>query len=123
MHRAPNAVIALSKVDPAVVAELRGIAAPGSGDLYGRLVELFRNRTPDALLQLRAALVASAFHPARAICHKLKSSAANVGALAFSREVSELEDLCVQGDSAQAQEVLAELEAAYCALVEELTVS
>ncbi len=110
-----------SKVDPAVVAELRRVPTRGSVDLYSRLVELFGPGSADALVQLRAALEASSTGPAGAICHRLKSSAANVGALAFAQRVDQLERLCVAGDAARALELLEELQAAQPALIAELT--
>ena len=76
------AVDSLCEIDRKVVAEIRGV---GTVDLYSRLVELFRTGSSEALAQLRAALAVSAFQPARAVCHRLKSSAANVGALDFNR--------------------------------------
>jgi HPt (histidine-containing phosphotransfer) domain-containing protein len=116
----PNTVTGLSKVDPAVVAQLRAVPSRGSTDLYRTLVELFRAGTPGALVQLRAALADSASQPAGAICHKLRSSAANVGALAFAQELGQLERLCRQGDIPTAEAVLEGLEAAYSALMVEL---
>src|SRR5256885_8407598 len=41
---------------------------------------------------------------AAAICHKLGSSAANVGANAFARDVRELERLCAAGEAQRARE-------------------
>jgi HPt (histidine-containing phosphotransfer) domain-containing protein len=113
-------VTALSKVDPTVVAQLRGVPSKSSTDLYCTLVDLFRAGSPEALAQLRSALANSALLPARAICHKLRSSAANVGALAFAQELGQLERLCLEGDLGRAQGVLVGLEAAYSALMVEL---
>ncbi len=116
----PDAVDALSKLDPTVVAELRGISARGSADLYTRLAGLFRTSSVDALRHLRAALESSALPAARAICHRLKSSAANVGALEFSRRVGQLERSCVEGDLAAACNLLEALQAAHAPLLAEL---
>jgi two-component system sensor histidine kinase/response regulator len=111
---------ALSKVDPTVVAGLRRIPSRGSADLYSRLVELFETGSADALAQLRAALEASSCVAASAICHKLKSSAANVGALAFAQRVGQLEELCFEADITRALELLEGLQAAQPALIVEL---
>jgi HPt (histidine-containing phosphotransfer) domain-containing protein len=112
-------VDALCQVDRRVVAELRKLA--GGVDLYSRLVELFRSGSSDALTQLHAALGASAFQTARAVCHRLKSSAANVGALAFSRQVALLEQLCAAADITRALDLLGELQAAHVRLMKELS--
>jgi HPt (histidine-containing phosphotransfer) domain-containing protein len=116
--RGPTAVDALCQVDRNVVAELRKLS--GGADLYSRLVELFRSGSSEALTQLHAALGASSFQTARAVCHRLKSSAANVGAVAFSRQVALLEQLCVAADITRAQDLLGELQAAHSGLMTEL---
>jgi HPt (histidine-containing phosphotransfer) domain-containing protein len=101
-----------------VVAELRKLT--GGADLYSRLVELFRSGSAEALVQLHAALGAASFQSARAVCHRLKSSAANVGAVAFSRHVAALEQLCAAADAARAQDLLGALQAAHSGLMTEL---
>ena len=111
---------ALSKIDPTVVSELRRIPARGSADLYTRLAGLFRTGCADALRDLQVSLEGSAFQPARAICHRLKSSAANVGALGFSRQVGQLERACIAGDIARAGQLLTSLQAAQPALVAQI---
>lgn len=108
----------LCQVDARVVAELGRVS--GSAKLYGRLVDLFRTGSSEALAQLHSALSGSGFQPARAVCHKLKSSAANVGALAFSRQVALLEQRCVEEDLPLARELLESLQAAHSGLMTEL---
>ena len=108
----------LCQVDARMVAELGRVS--GSAKLYGRLVDLFRTGSSEALAQLHSALSGSGFQPARAVCHKLKSSAANVGALAFSRQVALLEQRCVEEDLPLARELLESLQAAHSGLMTEL---
>lgn len=117
MQREPTAD-SLCQVDARVVAELGRVS--GSARLYSRLVDLFRTGSSEALAQLHAALSGSGFQPARAVCHKLKSSAANVGALAFSRQVALLEQRCVEEDLTLARELLESLQAAHSRLMTEL---
>jgi len=101
--------------------QLRGVAAPGRRtDLYTRLSELFRTGSSAALGELHSALQGGDLTAARAICHKLKSSAANVGAMAFSEDVRRLEKLCAAGDSAGAWSALERLRSAHPALISEL---
>lgn len=119
MPREPSATEALCQVDARIVAELGRVS--GAANLYARLVALFRTGSADALAQLSSALEASALQPARAVCHKLKSSAANVGAMAFSRQVALLERQCVDGDITQARELFAGLQAAHSDLMSELS--
>jgi CheY-like chemotaxis protein/HPt (histidine-containing phosphotransfer) domain-containing protein len=112
----------LAKLDNATVVRLRGVAAPGRRtDLYTRLVELFRAGSSTALGELEAGLRGDDLTAARATCHKLKSSAANVGAMAFSEDVRRLEKLCAAGDSAAAWGAFERLRAAHPALILELT--
>jgi signal transduction histidine kinase/ligand-binding sensor domain-containing protein/CheY-like chemotaxis protein/HPt (histidine-containing phosphotransfer) domain-containing protein len=109
----------LSKLDGATVTRLRG-ASPGRSNLYGRLVELFRAGSTTALDELQAALRDGDLGAARAICHKLKASAANVGAMAFSEDVRRLEQLCEGGESSELRSALERLRSAHPALVSEL---
>ena len=111
----------LSKVDQATVARLRGSGAPGRTHLYARLVELFRGGSTAALGELQASLRSGDLAAARAICHKLKSSAANVGAMAFSEDVRRLEQLCAEGDATAAWSVFERLHAAHPTLISEMT--
>ena len=111
----------LSKVDQATVVRLRGSGAPGRADLYARLVELFRAGSSSALGELQAAIRGGDFSAARATCHKLKSSAANVGAIAFSEDVRRLEQLCASGDATAAWSAFERLRSAHPALIRELT--
>ena len=112
----------LSKLDNATVVRLRGVAAPGRRtDLYSRLVELFRTGSATALRELQTALQGGDLTAARGICHKLKSSAANVGAMAFSEDVRRLEKLCAASDPAAAWSALERLRSAHPALIAELT--
>jgi len=110
----------LSKVDSEVVARLRAARAPGRADLYGKLIELFRTSSTEALAALGAALDLDDLASARAICHKLKSSAANVGAGTFSQHVRRLEQRCSAGDAGAAREIYTKLNASHPALVAEL---
>ncbi len=111
----------LTKLDNATVVRLRGAGAPGRPNLYSRLVELFRTGSSAALDELQAALRGGELSAARATCHKLKSSAANVGAMAFSEDVRRLEQLCAAGNASAAWSALERLRSAHPALVAELT--
>ena len=111
---------ALSSVDPTAVASLRNLRPGRHVDLYSKLVDLFRVSSSGSLAELRAALAISDFKTAGAICHKLASSAANVGALAFAKDVRLLGQMCIAGDAVAAQQLHADLETAHPALLEEL---
>jgi HPt (histidine-containing phosphotransfer) domain-containing protein len=118
MPSEPAPADSLCQVDANVVAELSRVS--GSAHLYSRLVELFRRGSSEALTELRSALATEAFQAARAVCHKLKSSAANVGALAFSRQLALLEQRCAEADGTRARELFGVLQAAHAGLLAEL---
>jgi signal transduction histidine kinase/ligand-binding sensor domain-containing protein/CheY-like chemotaxis protein/HPt (histidine-containing phosphotransfer) domain-containing protein len=111
----------LSRLDQATVVRLRRSGARGRPNLYSRLVGLFRAGSTAALDELRVALHAGDMAAARAICHKLKSSAANVGAMVFSEDVRRLEQLCAGGDAGAAWSTYERLRSAHPALIAELT--
>jgi HPt (histidine-containing phosphotransfer) domain-containing protein len=110
----------LTQIDPKVVAELRRLPARGSANLFVKLVGLFEISSAEALAQLQTALQISAAGQAAAICHKLKSIAGSVGAVAFAREVGRIERHCVEGDLARARDSLGRLQAAHPTLLAEL---
>jgi len=108
-----------SHVDAAAAARLRGLRG-GQSDLYTKLVDLFHSSSSEALTQLQTALQSSDLKAAAAVCHKLASSAANVGALVFAKEVRQLEQTCAAGDVAAVQPLLDALRAAHPSLIREL---
>jgi signal transduction histidine kinase/ligand-binding sensor domain-containing protein/CheY-like chemotaxis protein len=111
----------LADVDASAVRRLRNLRGGASNDLYERLVELFQSGSVQAMAQLGAALERQDLKDAAAICHKLGSSAANVGALAFAQEVRSLEHSCVAGDATRARATQQRLQQAQPALLQELT--
>jgi HPt (histidine-containing phosphotransfer) domain-containing protein len=110
----------LTEIDRRVVAELRGLPSRGAANLFVKLVGLFQTSSTEALSQLQTALQMSAAGQAAAICHRLKSIAGSVGALAFAHEVGRIERLCVEGDLARARNLAGGLQAAHPTLLAEL---
>jgi signal transduction histidine kinase/ligand-binding sensor domain-containing protein/CheY-like chemotaxis protein/HPt (histidine-containing phosphotransfer) domain-containing protein len=110
----------LAGIDPATLAGLRQLRSGAAEDLYAKLVDLFRASSSQGMSALEAALTATQLAAAGAICHKLASSAANVGAGAFARAARELERLCAAGDAARAAQLNRRLQAAHPQLLERL---
>ena len=110
----------LSSVDPTAVSALRNLRAGKHADLYSKLVDLFRVGSLKSLAELHGALATADLGTAGSVCHKLASSAANVGALAFAKEVRRLGTLCGEGNAAGAQELKDGLEAAHPMLMDVL---
>jgi len=110
----------LAVVDITAVASLRNLRTGGGTQLYAKLVGLFRTGSAESLAALDAALTDKDLPAAAALCHKLRASAANVGALAFSRELRGLEQACEAGNLEPAQVLHARVRSAYPALLTEL---
>ena len=117
---APVAAAELSIVDTRAVASLRNLRSRGGGELYAKLVTLFRTGSAQSLAALQTVMQAADLGAAATLCHKLKASAANVGALAFSRELAALEKTCLAGHLGEAQQLHARIHAAYPELLTEL---
>jgi CheY-like chemotaxis protein/HPt (histidine-containing phosphotransfer) domain-containing protein len=110
----------LSSVDPTAVSALRNLRAGKHADLYSKLVDLFRLGSLKSLAELHGALATGDLKTAGSVCHKLASSAANVGALAFAKEVRRLGALCTEGNVAGAEELKGGLETAHPMLMDVL---
>ena len=116
----PPGVPELSAIDPKTVASLRNLRTGSSEDLYAKLVVLFESGSAESLAALDLALARAEAPAAAALCHKLKASAANVGALAFSRELGLLEKACDAANMTEAQRLHARVRSAYPAVLSEL---
>jgi CheY-like chemotaxis protein len=111
----------LTSVDANAIAGLRSLRAEKYVDFYAKLVELFRAGSTESLARLRLAVESGDLRAAAAVCHKLTSSAANVGAIEYAKQLRKLEHLCLTGDSASARELREKLQAAHAPLLETLT--
>jgi HPt (histidine-containing phosphotransfer) domain-containing protein len=111
---------ALASVDLNAVAAMRKLSARGHTDLYTKLVELFRAGSIESLAQLRTAMAAPDLAAAAGLCHKLASSASNVGALVYGKELRQLERLCVAGERQQAATLHEMIQAAHAPLMDAL---
>ena len=111
----------LSSIDETAIARLRRLAVNGRANLYVTLVDLFRAESTSALGQLQTAFLAMDLKTGAALCHKLASAAANVGALAFAGDVRRLGQLCVAGDTAGSRALHDKLQQVHPALIEQLT--
>ncbi|HWK52064.1 MAG TPA: ATP-binding protein, partial [Steroidobacter sp.] len=117
---APAKHDALASVDAAAVASMRKLRARGHTDLYSKLVDLFRTGSAESLAQLNAAMSTQDLPAAAGICHKLASSASNVGALTYGKELRRLEQLCIAGELQRASELHEAIQAAHAPLMDAL---
>lgn len=103
----------LASVDGHAVSALEGLGSGRRGPLFKRLVGLYEGSSRALLGKLEAALAGGDLAAAAGVCHTLKSSSANVGALAFAARVRELEQLCREGQAQRAAIVHRQLSAAH----------
>ena len=110
----------LTTIDASAVSALRKLRGGTQGDLYSKLITLYRTASADSLSQLRVAIESGDLAAAASICHKFAASAANVGALAFSKRVRELEKLCIERNEQEARQLHQTLQSAHPALLDAL---
>lgn len=113
----------LAGIDAGVVRALGRLGKGEPNALHKRLAALFETTSQPLMTRLDAALRDQDLEQAANLCHTLKSSAANVGAKAFSETVRELELLCRDSDAAGAATVHQRLAAAYEPLIAGLRAS
>ncbi|MEJ0099516.1 MAG: two-component regulator propeller domain-containing protein [Pseudomonadota bacterium] len=104
---------ALACIDAGAVQSLGRLGTGGPQALYNRLAALFESSSQPVMAQLDTALKNNDFEQAASLCHRLKSSSANVGAMAFAAGLRELEQHCREGNAAGAVELHARLATAY----------
>jgi signal transduction histidine kinase/CheY-like chemotaxis protein/streptogramin lyase len=107
-------------IDEVSVARLRRLRNGAQPDLYQKLLGLFLSGSPQMMSELQAAMQAGNLKAAAAVCHKFASSCANVGALAFSQAVRELEQLCLAHAPESAASLQERIQAALPLLLREL---
>jgi signal transduction histidine kinase/ligand-binding sensor domain-containing protein/CheY-like chemotaxis protein/HPt (histidine-containing phosphotransfer) domain-containing protein len=106
----------LVEIDRGVIAGLASLGGGRRTDLYPRLVALFEPASVAALDEFRMHLESGDFVAGATICHRLKSSAANVGALTFASVVRDAEQACLARDASRAADLHARLAAVLPAL-------
>jgi CheY-like chemotaxis protein len=111
---------ALTEIDASTVDGLKALRSSGPS-LYSKLTDLFRSGSTRAIEELDAALTDGDYASAGAVCHKLASSAANVGALVFASHVRQLEKSCGERDAAKAIALYRIIRGAHRPLLEALT--
>jgi len=117
----PSAAEDLTSIDPAAVSAVAHLKADAADQLYAELVELFAKSSKNTLTQLDEAMTRRDVERVAALCHKLRSSAANVGALVFSNHVKLLGECALAGESARMQGLYQDIHAAYPGLIAELS--
>jgi hypothetical protein len=87
-------------LDDQALAKLRELDPTGANRLLERVANAFLSSTPELLAQLESVRNDSPdMATIRRVAHTLKSSCANIGALAMSRRCAEIEQLAHQGQA------------------------
>ena len=115
-HRVPEPDV----LDLAVIDGLRELGGEEDPGLLSELIELFLSDAPQRLQELEAALEDGDLERLSRAAHTLKSSSANLGAVAFRRLCEELERSARQGDEATCRRRRQEWRGAYAALEQAL---
>ena len=111
---------AAARIDVGIIAALRSLARDNQPSIATSLVAIFTRSSTVALQEIADALARNRLADASATCHKIKSAAANVGALEFAALLQELESLCDAGDVAAAKILFERLRTAHPELLESL---
>jgi len=105
-----------SPLDPKPLNALRTLQHTGRSDVLGKVLRAYLQSAPPLLMALREAVAGSDAAAVRQAAHSLKSSSAQVGALAFSAHCKELEALGRANTLTNAPAILACLEEEYPAV-------
>ena len=107
---------ALSALNVDSVGHLRKSRA-SAPPLYVKLSVLYAEGSKRSMSELGAALDRGDLKTAADLCHKLKSSTASIGAIAFAEKLKLLEQLCLNNEAAKASEVYSLLALAHPAVL------
>ncbi len=88
----PKALPPAVLIDESTLAELAQLGGPGAEDLLGEVVRLYLDSSSDLMARLEQAAGRGDRDDVRQAAHALKSSSANVGAVAVSDEAAALEN-------------------------------
>lgn len=109
-------------LDERAIAQLRTLDAPGSNEIFKRLVESYVTDTPKTLAKLSEAIAACDWGAASRHAHAIKGSSGNFGVRRLAALCLQIEQAGKSGDGptviAAADHLAGEFESARAALVE-----
>ncbi len=97
-------------IDQAALDNIRELQKEGEDSVLCRIVDMYFGNAAELLMNLRAAIEASDAEAVRMAAHTLKSSSANVGAVALSAQCKLLEKIARKGNLEDAESIVTELE-------------
>jgi PAS domain S-box-containing protein len=104
-----------SIIDQTALAGIRALQRSGQPDIVVRVVTSYLETSPDIVDRIRSAVRSQNATELRAAAHRLKSSSAQLGAMAVSAVCRELEQMGERQDFTHVDEVAARLEQHYTA--------
>jgi len=104
VEQSMDTVLNTNVIDMSAIQKLRTFQRPGGPDLVVQLIDLFFESAHQSMAQLRTAVAANDMTNLSRAAHSLKSSSANLGAMAFSTLCFELEKIGEQRIQPQALE-------------------
>jgi two-component system sensor histidine kinase/response regulator len=107
-------------LDQSTLNNIRALQKKGSTDLLGRIIGVYLGSSPNILKALQEAVAVGDVESMYRAAHNLKSSSATLGALTLAERCKQLEAMGRTGDTENAGEVLAQIEAEYKAVQEAL---
>jgi len=110
-----------SPLDPKPLDALRALQQPGGPDVLGKVLRAYLSSAPQLLATLRAALTHGEAPTVQRAAHSLKSSSANVGAVALAAHCKELEAMGRTNTLTNAATVLGHIEVEYAQVDAALT--
>jgi len=105
-----------SAINTQALANIRALSSSNGEALLERVLHAYLADTPPHLQALHTAIAAGNTDQLRKTAHTLKSSSANVGALALSQRCKDLEQLGRNNTTAGAAELLADMERSFQAV-------
>jgi signal transduction histidine kinase/DNA-binding response OmpR family regulator len=103
-------------IHPQALQNIRALSASNGDALLERVLHAYLKDTPPHLQALQQAIAAGNTEQLRKTAHSLKSSSANVGALALSQRCKDMEQLGRTNTTTGAAELLADMERSFQAV-------
>jgi signal transduction histidine kinase/DNA-binding response OmpR family regulator len=110
---APSVAVSASPIDQSALDVIRGLEDEDAPDILSDIVGIYLDQSPQLLDTVAAAIVNQDAEALRVAAHTLKSSSANLGAIALAQSLSELEEMGRAGHMGNAQNRLSQLTKEY----------
>ena len=100
-------------LDQSALTAIRVLQRPGHPDIFTRIVSQYIETSQEMVARVRQAVLSKDAAELRAAAHRLKSSSAQLGAVALAGDCRELELMGASGELNRAEEVLSRFELHY----------